>query len=127
MIVPFVALLWVFCSGLGMLLATLNVYFRDVAYLYGLILTAWFYLTPILYTSAILPEEVEVGGVEIPIRAIVNANPMTSFVNAGRDIFYDFRSPSLGLWCVLSGIAGVSLVAGGLAFRRFEAHFAEEL
>lgn len=50
----------VFCAfafsvGIGMILATLNVFFRDTGHLYGVWTTAWFYLTPIIYPVDILP------------------------------------------------------------------------
>lgn len=127
LLVPFVLLLLVFCAGFGMLLATFNVYFRDVAYLYSLILTAWFYLTPILYPRAIIPDDVEVLNIDVPIRAIVEANPVTDFVDASRSILYDFRPPSLDLWIGMAITATVAVISGGLVFRRFERRFAEEL
>lgn len=47
--------LYIFCLGVGFLLAELNVYFRDIQYIYKAITTAWMYLTPIFYPIDILP------------------------------------------------------------------------
>ena len=41
--------LYIFCCGLGFLLAELTVFFRDMQYIYNAVLTAWLYLTPIMY------------------------------------------------------------------------------
>ena len=42
-------LLTVFAAGIGLILSVLNVYFRDVQYLVGIVLQLWFYATPIIY------------------------------------------------------------------------------
>jgi ABC-2 type transport system permease protein len=39
-----------FCLGLGLILSVLAVFFRDTLHIYGIILTAWMYLTPVFYT-----------------------------------------------------------------------------
>ncbi|EGI77343.1 ABC transporter permease [Hylemonella gracilis] len=52
---PLLALLVVFAIGLGVTLGVLNVFFRDVGHLFGLMLTFWFWLTPIVYPLSILP------------------------------------------------------------------------
>jgi ABC-type polysaccharide/polyol phosphate export permease len=127
-IVPvLIGVLSVFTAGLGMLLATANVYFRDIAYLMSVVLTAWFYLTPVVYTIALVPEHWTLFGRELPARGMVENNPMTRFVEAFRDALYDFRVPSLTTWLWLTGIAAATALTGWLLFRRFEDQFAEEL
>lgn len=42
--------LYVFCVGLGMLLAALTVFFRDIKNIWGVVTLAWMYLTPIFYS-----------------------------------------------------------------------------
>ncbi len=47
---PFVFLqVYIFCCGLGFFLAQANVFFRDIQHIYAAVLTAWLYLTPIIY------------------------------------------------------------------------------
>ena len=48
-----------FSIGLGMTIGVLNVFFRDVGQLYGVILQFWFWLTPIVYPASILPETMQ--------------------------------------------------------------------
>jgi ABC-2 type transport system permease protein len=120
-------ILGVFSAGVGMVLATANVYFRDVAYLIGVVLTAWFYLTPIVYTMQLVPENWTVLGRELPARTIIEYNPMTRYVDAMRNVMYDFRVPALSTWLWIVGMAAVTLVVGWSIFQRFEARFAEEL
>jgi lipopolysaccharide transport system permease protein len=64
--------LYIFCIGLGFLLAQAMVFFRDVQYIWSVFSTAWMYLTPIFYPVTMLPE---------PIRFIVtNFNPMYYYI-----------------------------------------------
>ncbi|HLM18383.1 MAG TPA: ABC transporter permease [Acidimicrobiia bacterium] len=126
--VPLIVVLQLgFCVGLSLILASLNVYFRDVQYLMGIVLLAWFYLTPIVYPITIVPEHWVVLDRHIPALELVELNPMTRFVTAMREVMYDMRSPSLATLLELLAIALVSLVVGAYVFRRLEGRFAEEL
>ncbi len=67
-----------FAVGLGVLLGTLNVFFRDVGQLTNVVLQFWFWLTPIVYTLGALPERA---------RDIMQLNPMTALMQAYQQIF----------------------------------------
>lgn len=56
-----------FAAGIGLILVSLNVFFRDVQHLYGVVLTAWMYLTPIFYPVSIIPDQ---------FKWLVAANPL---------------------------------------------------
>ena len=60
-----------FAFGVGLVLATAVVTFRDLQHLYGVVITAWLYLTPIFYPISMLPES---------IGRLIKLNPITSFV-----------------------------------------------
>jgi len=66
-LIPVLAILIAFAIGLGISLGVLNVFFRDVGQLFGIVLQFWFWLTPIVYPATILPESV---------RALMRLNPM---------------------------------------------------
>ena len=51
------ALLLLFCIGVGMALSALAVYFRDILHLYSVVVMAWMYMTPIFYPISALPEK----------------------------------------------------------------------
>ena len=80
-----------FALGIGLALSVANVYFRDIEHFLGILLNVWFYATPILYPITQVPEETELFGYEIPMRSIVEANPMAGFAEAFRDCFYELR------------------------------------
>ena len=54
-LMPLLALLVAFAAGLGIVLGVLNVFFRDVGQFFGILISFWFWLTPIVYPPAILP------------------------------------------------------------------------
>jgi lipopolysaccharide transport system permease protein len=108
-------------AGLVMLLAALNVYFRDVEFLSGIVLTVLFYLTPVVYTLTLVRErshEVELW---------IGRNPLTPFTEAFRTAIYYRQVPvtiQLGE-CAFIGIGG--FVIGYAVFNRLKGRLAEEL
>jgi lipopolysaccharide transport system permease protein len=70
-----------FIAGLGLLLSGLNVFFRDVEHFLGILLTVWFFATPVIY-----PREAIQGSKAASF--LLQVNPMTWCVGAYQDIFY---------------------------------------
>lgn len=83
----------VFSVGMGMLLASLTVKFRDVMHLYSVFITALMYLTPVIYPMNILPEW---------LSRIVLLNPITNMVMMFRDtIMYNSLPGVLDMFVAL--------------------------
>lgn len=59
--------LLIFCVGMGLILSVSVVFFRDMLHLYGVILTALNYLTPIFYPASLLPDWLEEGLIYNPL------------------------------------------------------------
>ncbi|MCI8623086.1 MAG: ABC transporter permease [Provencibacterium sp.] len=110
---PFVYAL-LFSIGLGMILATLQVFFRDTAHLYGVFVTAWLYLTPVIYPVEILP------GWMLPV---VRCNPLYYFVDFFRQVVLYRSLPGLetSLICPLFALAALAL--GVLVFKKKQDRF----
>ena len=119
----FVILQTLFVTGIALMFSALNVYFRDVQHFVSIGMQVWFYLTPIVYRTALANEKLG-GGVASTIYGL---NPMTRFVDAYRDLLYNQRFPPLSTWigCILVSV--LSLLAGWAVFSRLEPRFAEEL
>lgn len=99
--------LLLFSIGIGLILSVAATYFRDVIHLYGILLTAWLYLTPIFYPIKILPHTV---------KTIVLYNPLFHFIEFFRSIILYGEVPNLSsnLICFSYGI--ISLTAGVIIF-----------
>lgn len=82
-IFPLLCLL-LFSFGVGMLLASSMVFFRDTQFLWGVLSMIWMYLTPIFYSVDILPESL------IPV---LQCNPLYQFLTFFRTCIIDGISP----------------------------------
>ena len=87
----------IFGLGIGFFVCVLNTHYRDVQYLVGIVLNALFFLVPIVYPIGIIPEQ-HWG---LPIRKIVEWNPINQFVTAARESAYLLQWPSVTRWCAL--------------------------
>jgi ABC-2 type transport system permease protein len=117
-LVPVTAALILLVAAGAMLAAVLTVYFRDLEFLLGVGLTAWFFLTPVVYDYSLIPER---------LRWIFSLNPMVPFVEAYRDALYRLDVPSatrIGV-CTLIGVAAFAVAYA--IFNRLERNVAEEL
>ena len=108
------ALVGIFCAGLSLFLSTASVFFRDVIHLWGVVLTAWTYATPLFYTQELLPPwmlEVEL------------ANPMYHYVNVVRDLVLYGRMPNPNAFLACAFFALFFLALGYVVFRKNEHKF----
>ncbi len=116
-----------FVLGIGLILGAVNVYFRDVKHLIGILLQALFYATPIVYSLSQVPEQASLFGLEVPVRSLYRLNPMVPMVEAFRDVLYDLRFPPLGDLLYVLGWGLACMAVGLLVFSRLEPRLAEEL
>lgn len=121
----FLVLTFVLTIGLGLLLAAVNVYFRDVEHVLQAIGVPWFFITPIFYTYTTLPDAAQQHGTIIDI--LHWANPISPFVIAVQDTLFFGVWPTVGdtVYCAVA--AGAALLLGWLVFRRLEPEMAVEL
>ena len=115
-------LLVAFATGIGLVLAVVSVYFRDLPYLWTIVIQTYFFLTPVVYQL----ENVE-GQLPTVFYEIVRLNPMAIFVKDFRHMFYDGSLPPLGDVAVVGLAAFVSMIVGYLVFVRLNRRVAEEL
>lgn len=124
-IVVFMALLALFAVGLAMMLAIVNVHFRDTQHFVGIILQMWMFLTPIIYPIQFVEARAEqIGSWVLDLYSL---NPMERFVAVFRNLLYDNRLPAWDdtLFCVAAG--GIVFALGFLVFSRNEKRLAELL
>jgi ABC-type polysaccharide/polyol phosphate export permease len=117
------ALAAIFGLGLGFFVCVLNTHYRDVQYLVGIILNAAFFLVPIVYPLSIIPER-HWG---LPIRRIIELNPINQFVEAARESAYLLQWPSLSRWCVLVCYSFVVFALGWRFFAKRSMQLSEDM
>ncbi|MDO9085543.1 MAG: ABC transporter permease [Anaerolineaceae bacterium] len=104
-----------FSLGIGLLLSTVGIYFADIVEMYAIILTAWMYLTPIIYPLSILPENVQ-GWLQF--------NPMVHLIEFFRSLFFYGEIPTMEMWLISFGISIGTLLLGWLVFTEKSDEFA---
>ena len=104
--------------GLGFLLGSVHVFFRDTAQVLGMVFTGWFYLTPIVYPASLVPER---------WRGWIELNPLTPLVGLYRQAFLGGALAPVPGTGALALVAAVLLSAGFLLFRRLKAAFVDEI
>jgi len=117
-----ILLLVLFSTGIGLGLAALNVYFRDISYLWEIFTRVWFFATPIVYSADVLE-----GRVSPVVENILYWNPMAVYVRGFRHSIYD--GAFVG-WAELGAAALFALIAmtlGWMIFTKLSRRFAEEL
>lgn len=117
-LVPLIGLQLLFTLGLGILLGTLNVFFRDVGQLTGVVLQFWFWLTPIVYTLPALPESV---------RDVMRFNPMQPMIAAYQTIFLDRAMPDFISLLPFVALTAFFLLLGGRFFLARVGELVDEL
>ena len=103
-----------FSAGVGMALSALSVFFRDMCHLWGVVVTAWTYATPLFYPVEILPEWA---------MSIMQYNPMYHYVSYFRDLILNGTVPGFQENLLCLGMAVVAFVIGLLIFKKTEKKF----
>lgn len=117
------ALLACLALGSGMLLAIANAWFRDVNYIVTVLLGLLFYASPIIYPITLVTRLYP----EHPWLRIYEYNPVTSFVEAFRDVLWNLQFPGWGRLAYLGVVSLAVLAVGWTFFQRKAADVSEEL
>jgi homopolymeric O-antigen transport system permease protein len=112
----------------GMWLAALNARYRDIQYLTAFLIQFWFFLTPVIYSAAILPAQFAfVYGLN-PMVGVVQGFRWALIGNATHGQVAQADSVHVGAFLFIScGIVVVALVTGLAYFRRTETIIADVL
>lgn len=115
--VPLLVLLMMLLTiGVGMLLAAVNVRYRDVKYVLPFLIQIWLFATPIIYPVTIVPAR---------IRPILALNPCWGMVDGFRACVFAGRTANLNLLVASSAVALTVFVVGVIYFQRVEKNFAD--
>lgn len=103
--------------GLSFTIATLNVFYRDIAQLVGLILSLGFFLTPIFYRPII----------ESQYSTLLGLNPMVPLINGYRAVLFEGANPEWGSLIVTGGISIIVCGSGYLIYKHLLPDVVDEI
>ena len=104
--------------GIGFIVSSITVYFRDLQHFIGIALQLFFYATPIVYAPGQIPES---------FQWIIKFNPMTYIINGFRDIFYYKQMPDITSLGFVFLISIALCFVGYFIFHKLQKRFAEEM
>lgn len=107
-------LAFIFSTGLGLILASMNTFFRDMGHLYSVWTTAWMYLTPMFYPISIIPDN---------IKTVIYYNPLYYYVTYLRMLVIDGEIPGMEINVICICFSFLFLLIGLLIFKRNQDKF----
>jgi len=107
-----------FIFGLCLFLSSIHVFFRDIRYILDVILTIWFWLTPVVYPISLIPDQ---------FLFFYKLNPMTIFVTAYREVLLNGGLPVPQYWIAIVIATSASLLLGYSPFLKIRKRLAEEI
>lgn len=130
---PSMFLILVYGIGIGLLLAALNVYLRDIQYLTEVVMMLAMWASPIVYSWQMVVDAVARLSLPVWVLEIYAANPITLAVLGFHRAFWGAGTPAdyppeLGLRMLVAAVIGVILlVIAQRVFTRLQGNFAQEL
>lgn len=124
---PYHALLWTpllviitvgLSVGIGLTLGVLNVFMRDIGQFMAVVLQFWFWLTPIVYMTSIMPEEYQ---------GYIMINPVTAIVLGFQNILLYDKAPDFILLVYPSVFAVITLILALVIFKKAGEEMADVL
>ena len=106
--------LFIFTLGMGLILSAVSVFLRDMFYIYGIIMTLWMYLTPIMY---------DIKAIDQGLQIFFKLNPLYHYINFARRIILYNEIPTPFTFAVCAGTAIITLIIGIVVFRKNQDKF----
>lgn len=113
---PIFLLQFMFTYAISLLLSFMNLLYRDIQYLFNLVIVLWFYLTPVLYAVEFFPPQ---------YRWVFQINPMSVFINAYREVLLAQGIPNLTSLGIGVALTAVIFVIAYYLFKKAEGMFAD--
>ena len=115
-VIPIFFIQEIFTYALSLLLAAANLFYRDIQYLFNLIILIWMYLTPVIYPIELFPAK---------YRWIFQINPMAVIINAYRQVILASSMPNLLSLGVALSLSLALLIVAYKVFKKLEGVFAD--
>ena len=113
---PLIVLLFALALGVSMILAALNVRYRDVKYTLPFLIQLWLFVTPVIYPTSLIPER---------YRLYVALNPLTGIIDAFRASLVPTKQVDWQLLWISSVVTLAVCAAAVVYFKKTERAFAD--
>lgn len=117
-VLPVILIQIVFTLGLGFLLSMGNLFFRDIRYVYSVVIMLWMFASSVIYPMKTSDPN---------IQFLLNLNPMTPILNAYRDVLLRGTLPDWGTLGYSALVAIVLFFTGWIVFYKMQYIFAEKV
>ncbi len=126
LLIPLIIELFLVSLGMAFLLSALFVKFRDISYIWEIVMQAGFYLTPILYVVTLLPHRVA---------EILILSPLAQIIQDARYVLVSTKTQTIAqlyprqayMWLIPIGITVFIVFVGAVYFRKRSKYFAEDV
>ncbi len=105
-----------FTLGLGMIVATLGMFFKDISHVMKAVLMVWMFMTPIFYPPAAFPRK---------FYALLVMNPLAHLVGMYQELLLNLRFPHQGSVIIFGASALFLFFVGSYVFARYQGQFAD--
>lgn len=114
-VLPIFLIQVILMTGIGLILSTFNLFYRDIQYLVNLLLMLWMYLSPVVYSLSLVPKE---------FLFIYKLNPMVGIIEGYRSAIFNYPfDKGTIVWSVLISIS--IFLVGFIVFKRSEKVFSD--
>jgi len=115
-VIPIFIIQQLFTYGLALFLAAANLFYRDIQYVFNLVILVWMYLTPVIYPTELFPDK---------YRWIFQLNPMAVIINAYRQVILAGAEPNYLSLAIAFGVSIIVLLGSFKIFKKLEGVFAD--
>ena len=109
-----VGCLFALSLGVGMILASMMVFFRDTQFLWGVLSMLWMYATPIFYPESIIPSQ---------FMLLYKMNPLYQIIRFIRILLMEGVSPEPKAYLLMLIAAAIPLIVGAFVFKKTQDRF----
>jgi lipopolysaccharide transport system permease protein len=117
-IIPIFFIQQIFTIGISLFFAASNLIYRDIQHLVTLVITLWFYLTPVIYPMELVPEKYKI---------FFQVNPIAVIINAYRQTVLGGLPPNYQSIIVALVVSILTLMLGLAYFKNKEKIFADNI
>ncbi|OFW63569.1 MAG: hypothetical protein A2Z35_02095 [Actinobacteria bacterium RBG_19FT_COMBO_36_27] len=117
LVIPVILVQIIFTAGVSFFLSMGNLFFRDVRYIYNIIITLWMFATSVVYPMKISSPE---------LQKILHLNPMTPIIDAYRDVLLRGKVPDMNNFGYAIVISLAVFLSGWIIFYKIQHKFAEK-